>query len=89
MLESVRVNKMEVAVMLQAKVTTVGNSVGIVLPKEALLKLRLKKGDMLYFCETSDGYVISPYDADFSNQMAVAEKVMHDERDVLKALADS
>lgn len=75
--------------MIQAKVTTVGNSVGIVLPKEVMGKLHLKKGDVLYFCETPDGYTLNPYDEEFIHQMSLAEKIMHDERDVLKVLAKS
>lgn len=75
--------------MLQAKVTTVGNSVGIILPKEVMAKLRVKKGDIIYLNETVDGYTLSPYDEEFIKQMTTAEKIMHDERDVLKVIADS
>lgn len=75
--------------MIQTKVTTIGNSVGIVLPKEVMGKLHLKKGDALYLCETQDGYTLNPYDEEFINQMSLAEKIMHDDRDVLKVLAKS
>ncbi len=75
--------------MIKAKVTTVGNSVGLVLPKEVLAKLRVKKGDVLYLCETPDGYTVTPYDKDFVEQMTLAEEIMHDDKDVLKVLANS
>lgn len=73
--------------MIQAKVTTIGNSLGMVLPKELLHKLHLHKGDSLYLYETPDGYMLSPYDATFIEQMKVAEGIMHEDRDVLKILA--
>lgn len=75
--------------MLRTKITTIGNSLGVVLPKEALSKLHAKKGDILYLCESSDGYTITPYDEEFVHQMTLAEQIMHDEKDVLKILADS
>ena len=75
--------------MLRAKVTTIGNSLGMVLPKEALVKLKLKKGDMIYLCETQDGYTLTPYDEQFVQQMKIAEQIMQEEKDVLKVLAKS
>ena len=74
--------------MTTVKVTTVGNSAGIVLPKEVLERLRVGKGDSLYVVETPDGVELTPYDPDFSAQMEVAEKVMRKRRDVLKKLAE-
>jgi len=44
--------------MLKVKVTQVGNSMGILLPKEALKKLKAEKGDMLYLVEKSEGYTL-------------------------------
>ena len=52
-------------VMLKVKVTAVGNSMGILLPKEALNKLRVAKGDTLYLVENTEGFTISPYQEDF------------------------
>jgi putative addiction module antidote len=75
--------------MLQVKVTSIGNSLGIVLPKEALSKLHAKKGDTVYLCDSPEGYTLTPYDQEFAKQMAVAEEVMHDKKDVLKVLAKS
>jgi putative addiction module antidote len=75
--------------MIQAKITTIGNSLGLVLPKEALAKLHAKKGDLLYLCESPDGYTLSAYNAEFVNQMMLAEAIMHKDKDILKVLADS
>jgi len=72
---------------MRLKITTVGNSVGVVLPKEMLAKLRVAKGDTLFASETADGYKITPYDEEFERQMAVAEKIMRDRRNLLKELA--
>lgn len=74
--------------MLSFKVTTVGSSAGIILTKEAMARLGVEKGDMLYMTEAPDGsYRLTPYDPEFERQMARAEKVMHDDREVLRALA--
>lgn len=74
--------------MLSFKVTTVGSSAGIILTKEAMARLGIEKGDTLYMTEAPDGsYRITPYDPEFERQMAHAEKVMHDDREVLRALA--
>ena len=73
--------------MIQAKITTIGNSVGIILPKEALAKLKVQKGDSIYLSETAEGYNLSAYDKEFIAQMTVAEQIMHDDKDVLRALS--
>lgn len=73
--------------MIALKLTTVGNSVGVVLPKEVLSRLKVEKGDTLYLVETPDGFQITPYDEAFARQIRAAEKVMHDQRDVLRELA--
>ena len=70
------------------KITTVGNSAGIVLPKEILERLRVGKGDTLYALETPNGIELTPYDEEFAEEMAVAEKVMREDRDVLRRLAE-
>ena len=74
--------------MLTLKVTTVGASSGVILTKEAMARLRVKKGDTLFLTEAPDGgYRLTPYDPEFARQMALAEEVMHDDREVLRALA--
>ena len=73
--------------MLKVKVTAIGNSMGIVLPKEALTKLRANKGDVLYLVDGPDGLTLTPYQQDFEAQMAAAEKVMKKYRNALHELA--
>ena len=70
------------------KVTTVGNSTGIVLPKDILEKLRVSKGDSLYAIETPYGFELTSYDPEVAKQMEIAEKVMREDRDVLRKLAE-
>jgi putative addiction module antidote len=73
--------------MTRLKITTVGNSLGVVLPKELLAKLRVQKGDVLLALETPDGIQLSQYDAELERQLDVAEGVLHDYRDALRRLA--
>lgn len=70
------------------KVTTVGNSVGVILPKELLERLRVGKGDNLYVIETKNGIELTPYNPEFARQMEVAERVMREDRDALRKLAE-
>lgn len=73
--------------MHQLKLTQIGNSVGLVLPKEVLAKLKLDKGDSVFLTEGPDGYHITPYDPAFESQMAEARKIMKKRRGVLRELA--
>ncbi|MBS1768319.1 MAG: AbrB/MazE/SpoVT family DNA-binding domain-containing protein [Acidobacteria bacterium] len=70
------------------KITTVGNSAGIVLPKELLERMRVTKGDSLYATETPDGIELRAFDEEFAEDMAVAERVMRENRDLLRKLAE-
>ena len=74
--------------MTRLKLTTVGNSTGIVLPKELLERLHVENGDTLFVVETPGGIELTPYDPKFADQMKTAEKVMREDRDVLKKLAE-
>ena len=62
--------------MLKVKVTPIGNSMGIVLPKEALAKLHADKGDVLYLVDSPEGLTLTPYQQDFDTQIKAAAKVM-------------
>jgi putative addiction module antidote len=73
---------------MKIKITTVGNSTGIVLPKELLARLRMGKGDSLYATELPDGIKLSPFDPELAGQMEVAEKVMRKRRTLLRKLAE-
>ncbi|MBB6144957.1 putative addiction module antidote [Silvibacterium bohemicum] len=69
------------------KVTTVGSSAGIVLPKELLTKLNIQKGDTLHVTETPTGLQLSPYDEQFAKTMEAAQDIMRRYRDTLRKLA--
>ena len=72
---------------MRLKITTVGNSVGVILPRELLARLRVDKGDTLFVTELTDGIKLAPYDPVFEQQMDVAERVMREDRDLLRMLA--
>lgn len=73
--------------MTKVKVTTIGNSTGIILSKELLTKLRVQKGDTLFAAETPNGIEFTPYNPEFATQMEAAEDIMREDRNVLKELA--
>ncbi|EDM69413.1 hypothetical protein RAZWK3B_11762 [Roseobacter sp. AzwK-3b] len=74
--------------MQTLKITTVGASSGVILTKEIMAQLKVKKGDTLYLTETADGgYRLTPYNPEFARQIALAEEIMHDDREILRALA--
>ena len=72
---------------MRLKVTTAGNSTGVVLPKDLLTKLRVGKGDSLYATELPDGIKLTPYDEEFEKQMDIAEDIMRKRRNLLRELA--
>jgi putative addiction module antidote len=72
---------------MKLKVTTVGSSAGVVLPKEVLTKLKVTKGDSIFLTESPDGFRITPYDPEFEEEMALARRFMRERRDVLRELA--
>jgi putative addiction module antidote len=74
--------------MQTLKVTVVGNSAGVILPKELLEKLRVSKGDLLYAVETKNGIELTAYNPAFATQMEAAERVMREDKDVLRRLAE-
>jgi putative addiction module antidote len=74
--------------MFSFKITTVGSSAGIILSKEAMAHLKVKKGDVLYLTDSPDGgFRLTPYNPDFERQMFLAEDIMHEDREVLRRLA--
>ena len=72
--------------MITVRVTTIGNSVGIVLPRDVLARLRVDKGDQLYVLETPLGVTLTPYEPEFARQVAALEQVARSERDVLRQM---
>jgi putative addiction module antidote len=73
---------------MKIKITTIGNSAGVILPKELLARLRLEKGDALHVTELPDGIKLSPFDPTLAAQMEVAEGIMHKRRTLLRKLAE-
>ena len=73
--------------MLKVKVTPIGNSLGILVPKEALSKLKVGRGDTLYLVESPDGYTLTPYQQDFEAQVDAASNLMKRYKNTLRELA--
>lgn len=69
------------------KLTRVGNSVGIVLPKDVLARLNLQLGDTIFLTESPGGYRITPYNPDVERQLKLAKAIMKKDRDILRELA--
>ena len=70
------------------KIIAIGNSSGVILPKETLARLNVQKGDNLYLTETPQGIRLVAYDEEFARQMEVAREIMRENRDVLQRLAE-
>ncbi|MCL1961555.1 MAG: AbrB/MazE/SpoVT family DNA-binding domain-containing protein [Desulfovibrionaceae bacterium] len=69
------------------KVTQIGNSLGVILPRQVLAQLALEKGDALYLTASADGVRLTPHDPAFEHQMEQARKIMKERRAVLRELA--
>jgi putative addiction module antidote len=70
------------------KLISIGNSLGIILPKEILARVNVQKGDTLYVTEGPQGIRLVPFDEEFAQQMEAAREIMRENRDVLKRLAE-
>lgn len=73
--------------MTALKLTQIGNSVGVILPKEVLARLKLHKGDTVYLTDAANGVNLSPYSAEFEAQMTAAREIMKRRRNALRELA--
>lgn len=73
--------------MTALKLTQIGNSVGVILPKEVLARLKLEKGDTVFVTEAANGVMLTPYSPEFEEQMDEARKIMKARRSVLRELA--
>jgi putative addiction module antidote len=69
------------------KLTQIGNSVGVILPKDALARLKVGKGEQLFLTETPDGYAITPYDPAIEEEIRLGLEFMNDYRETFKVLA--
>ncbi|MBV8474857.1 MAG: AbrB/MazE/SpoVT family DNA-binding domain-containing protein [Hyphomicrobiales bacterium] len=74
--------------MIELKLRKIGNSLGVVLPKEALARLNVGEGEQIYLTEAPDGgYRLTPFDPTFEEKMAKARDIMRRYRNTLQALA--
>ena len=69
------------------KLSQVGNSLGVIIPKESLARFNLEKGDALYLTEAPGGYRLTTVNPAFEEQMTAARKIMKKRRHVLAELA--
>ena len=70
------------------QIRKIGNSIGLILPKELLARLKLKEGDKLHITEQPErGFKLSPYDPDHARTMKIARDVMEEYQDTFRALA--
>ena len=72
---------------MELKLTSIGNSVGVILPKEIRDKMNVGNGDSVYLTETPEGYKITPYNPEFEQEMDAARKLMKKRRAALRELA--
>ncbi len=69
------------------KLTQIGNSVGVILPKEALSRLKLSKGETVFLTETPEGYTLTPYDPALEEEIEAGRTFMREYRDTFHQLA--
>ena len=74
--------------MTKLKLTAVGTSTGLIVPKEMLARLNVAKGDTLHATETPDGgYRLTPFDPNFAARMEKADAIMRRYRNTLHTLS--
>jgi putative addiction module antidote len=72
---------------MELKITRIGNSLGVILPRDLLTRLKLDKGNSVFLTETPDGYALSPYDPVFAEQMQAARDLMKKRRNPVHELS--
>jgi putative addiction module antidote len=73
--------------MHKLKLTQIGDSFGVILPKEVVARLKVEKGDSIFIIETPDGYVMTPYDPTIGEQLQTGREFMGEYRDTFGRLA--
>ena len=73
--------------MAVLKLTSVGNSTGIVIPKEMLERLKVGEGDELFAIETPVGYLLTTHGPDVEEELRLGREFMSKYRETFKALA--
>lgn len=69
------------------KLTQIGNSIGVILPKEALARLKLSKGESVFLTECADGFILTPYDPALEEEISAGRAFMREYRDIFRQLA--
>jgi putative addiction module antidote len=73
--------------MYTLKITTVGHSLAITIPKELVNRFRLEKGDEVFVRETPEGFEVSPFDPTFKEALDAAASVAKQYKNALRTLA--
>lgn len=73
--------------MTTLKLTAIGTSTGVIIPKEMLGRMKLARGDVVHVVETADGYLLTPYDPKVAAQVEAGREFMKEYRDTFKVLA--
>lgn len=74
--------------MHSLKITTIGSSSGLILNREVMARLGVKKGDVVFITDApGGGFRITPYNPEFERQLKLADEIMHQDRDILRALS--
>lgn len=73
--------------MATLKLRAIGNSVGVVLPREVLARLKVQDGDVLHVVDTKDGIILTPLDPAIAEQLDAGREIMRRYRDTLSVLA--
>jgi putative addiction module antidote len=73
--------------MTALKLTQIGNSVGVIFPKELLARLKIEKGDTIFWTEAANGVMLTPYDPELEEQLQAGREFMRDYRDTFHQLA--
>ncbi|HPU81107.1 AbrB/MazE/SpoVT family DNA-binding domain-containing protein [Accumulibacter sp.] len=73
--------------MTTLKLTQIGNSVGVILPKEVLARLKLQKGDTVFVTDAANGVMLTPYDPALDRQIEIGREFMREYRDTFHQLA--
>ncbi|MFM2036854.1 MAG: hypothetical protein RL459_2119, partial [Pseudomonadota bacterium] len=73
--------------MSALKLTQIGNSVGVIFPKELLARLKVEKGDTVFWTEAANGVTLTPYDPELEEQLQAGREFMHEFRDTFHQLA--
>ena len=76
-----------VVAMSALKLTQIGNSVGVILPKEVLARMKVEKGDTVFLTEAANGITLTPYDPELEEQLKLGREFLREYRDTFHQLA--